>query len=121
MSMNKLILIRGIPGSGKSTLAKTYKGYEHLEADMFFYHEGQYLFNPMFLSIAHKWCLDTTAKMLKAGKSVVVSNTFIRKADMEPYINLGYPIEIIEAKGNYKTVHNVPEEKIQFMKDMYEK
>lgn len=134
--MKKLILIRGIPGSGKSTLAKkileerfsnhdsTYTAL-HVESDMYFTSPaGVYTFVGGQIGEAHEWCQEETDDTLDFGLSVIVSNTFTRKSEMQPYIDLaekhGAEIEIIEATGNYGSVHNVPEEVVQKMRDRWE-
>lgn len=124
----ELILIRGLPGSGKSTLAKKFIKKDpnmlHYEADMYFVRSLGYKFNPIDLQKAHLWCRDTTRCALGAGRSVVVSNTFVKKWEMEPYIKMAeelrIPVRILEAKGNFQNIHGVPEETIQKMRRNWE-
>lgn len=125
--MNKLILIRGIPGSGKSTLAKQYQSllnYKHHEADHFFEKSGTYQFNPKLLKQAHQECYNKTKQDLLNGHNVVVSNTFTTKQEIQPYINLAnelnIPHKIIHTKGNFKSIHEVPEHTINKMKSRWE-
>lgn len=119
----QLILIRGVPGSGKSTLARifTQAGYSWYETDM--YWEGG-VFDPSKLSQAHLWCYTMVTNNLKAGNSVVVSNTFIKAWEIAPYIKYAkdndLTFTVIEAKGNYQNVHGVPEDKVQRMREMFE-
>lgn len=119
----ELVLIRGVPGSGKSTLAKKL-GYAHFEADMYFELKGKYTFDASKLQEAHKWCQNEVYKTLKAGKSCVVSNTFVKRWEMQPYLDMAkkenIPVRIIEATGNYKNVHGVPDEVIANMKQRWE-
>lgn len=121
--MQKLTLIRGLPGSGKSTLAKTL-GIPHYEADMFFMKEGKYCFDASKLHQAHQWCLSSTKTALAAGSSVVVSNTFTTKKEMNPYIVLatefGVELEILECTANFGSIHDVPEEALQRMRARWE-
>lgn len=128
--MTKLLLIRGLPGSGKSTLAKlllsTGAYQSHYEADMYFCTpEGEYNFNPIKLSLAHKWCLEMTTEALKTGKSVVVSNTFSQLWEMAKYIQLAknnnYDLQVIECQSNYGNIHNVPESVLVQMSKRWEK
>ncbi|PWI34112.1 AAA family ATPase [Vibrio albus] len=124
MTKQKLILIRGIPGSGKTTLAKQMDA-ELVEADMFFIDKnGEYMFAQERLRDAHLWCQLETKRLLYAGYSVVVANTFIKRWEIKFYAKLadkmGIPVDIIEATGNYASIHDVPEEKIRSMKAQFE-
>lgn len=120
--MNELILIRGLPGSGKSTMAKTeYPDHIHREADQYFVDKyGNYNFDATKLHVAHKKCINSTRAYLKSGYDVVVSNTFTTWEEMKPYLRLGFPTTIVIATGDYKSVHNVPDEVIQLMRDRWE-
>jgi predicted kinase len=91
----RLIVIRGVSGSGKSTLAEDLNGdggYDWWEADMFFEVETKwgrrYEFDPKRLGDAHAWCQDRTDLSLCEGTSVIVSNTFTRRSEIEPYYHL---------------------------------
>jgi len=121
-----LILIRGLPGSGKSTLAKkliTDSSHKliHLEADMFFIDdEGVYLFQPSMLKQAHDWCQKQCRELLKAGQSVVVSNTFVKQWEMKVYRDLAElynaTLKIKTCTGQYENIHDVPVLTIKNMK-----
>jgi predicted kinase len=124
----KLILIRGVSGSGKTTYAKKLieedPNLSHYEADMFFDVDGYYHFDPRQLKDAHSWCQARTEKDLKNGKSVIVSNTFTQKWEIEPYIELAkkYQANVIIKKmtGNYKNIHGVPDDVVERMKARWE-
>lgn len=118
----EMVLIRGLPGSGKSTLAKrNFSNYEHVEADMFFVNkEGEYVYDQTKIREAHTWCQDKVWSNLRAGKCVVVTNTFTRFSEMSPYMKMGYPVTIIIATGNYKNTHGVPEPVIEKMRKRFE-
>jgi len=124
----KLILVRGVSGSGKTTYAKKLinddPSLSHYEADMFFYKNGNYKFNPNKLNLAHHWCKTQTENNLQNGKSVIVSNTFTQKWEIEPYIELGkkYNANIIikKATRNYQNVHGVPDEIVERMRSRWE-
>jgi predicted kinase len=126
--MSRLILIRGLPGSGKSTLARTLTqaGYCHYEADQFFEMAGSgtYKFDPAKLQAAHAWCLNAARYRVEWGDPVVISNTFSRQWEIQPYQDLakefGIKPQIIECKGQFGNIHNVPEEVIQKMKARWE-
>lgn len=120
----KLVLIRGLPGSGKSTMARAMTDHQHFEADMFFEQDGEYRYDASKIKDAHEWCQIQTFKALANGKSVVVSNTFTRRSEMEPYFDMaktfGIVPRIIEATGNWPNIHGVPESVIQNMKQRWE-
>lgn len=122
--MNPKLIIRGLPGSGKSTKAKTFP-FLHVEADMFFYGpDGEYNFDDSKIRQAHEWCQRVVLESLLNGISVVVSNTFTTKREMEPYIKMiyisGAKLEIITMRENYGSVHNVPCEVIERMIERWE-
>ena len=146
--MNTLVLVRGLPGSGKSTIAKSFvthpsvenikmltndfgdtwyqvKPTVHLEADMFYTdHEGKYTFSADLLPHAHKWCSNTARIFMNAGYNVIVSNTFTTLKEMKPYLEhaelIGMPIRVIRMENNFGSIHNVPEETIQRMRDRFQ-
>lgn len=125
----KLILIRGLPGSGKTTMAvamvKEHPRMCHIETDQYFTDDnGKYNFVASELTDAHEWCQHVVMNNLIGGVSVVVSNTFSRRWEMKPYLDmarqLDVQIEILEAKGNYTSVHDVPKHTIEAMKQRWE-
>ena len=123
----KFYIVRGLPGSGKSTFAKSLGGV-HYEADMFFMDENsEYKFDGSKLNDAHNWCRHKVMDAMKEGEPiVVVSNTFTREWEMEPYIligkELGYKIfvAIVENHHGGKNTHGVPENTIEVMRDRFE-
>ena len=119
---DQLILIRGLPGSGKSTLARSLAiiGFEHFEADMYFERDGIYRYDASRIKEAHAWCQKMTREALAAGKRVVVSNTFTRLQEMEPYRSMAELVRVVQAKGNWENIHGVPAETIQRMKQRWE-
>lgn len=129
--MAKMFLICGIPGSGKSTKAEEIKAkylskpIEHYEADMFFYVNGEYKWNPKKLHYAHQWCKNAVEIAMKNGNDVIVSNTFLTKVERAPYFELAkkynYNIQVIECNGNFKNIHGVSDEKVELMRKKYQK
>lgn len=123
----KLLLIRGLPGSGKTTKAKNYalKGYHHHETDQEFVDsEGVYRFDPKKLSAYHANCFLRVKDSMEMGANVVVSNTFTRHWEMDPYVKLaercGYSLRVETATGNYGSVHGVPNCTIEAMRARWE-
>lgn len=121
----QLVLIRGLPGSGKSTLARSLGGFSHYEADMYFVNEeGEYNYNPAEIKMAHEWCQHRTWCALTRNENVVVSNTFTRLWEMDVYIDMGKFFRItpliVEAKGNWPSIHAVPEAAMASMRQRWE-
>lgn len=129
--MNKtLVIVRGLPGSGKTTLARVLKDYgdeyaAHYEADQFMVNNnGLYEFNPSKLRYCHEMCLTGVEEAMVIGvPMVIVSNTFTQYWEMEKYIHCAkhykYNIQLIECSGNFGSIHNVPAETIEKMKNRW--
>ena len=122
-----LYIVRGIPGSGKSTFAKQLTS-NVFEADHYFYdNDGNYNFIPSEIKEAHKECQNNVRfAMMSSIPKIAVSNTFTQEWEMEPYFELakkyGYMVftVVVENRHGGKNVHNVPEDKIQTMKDRFQ-
>jgi predicted kinase len=132
--MRDLYLVRGIPGSGKSTLAQRLAALNrhvhqcsvvHYEADQYFMDaQGNYNFDATKLHQAHKWCQDKTREGLTANATVIVSNTFTTKKELKPYFDMAKEFGIVPvvylAQNQFNNVHNVPEDKLQAMRDRFQ-
>jgi len=127
-----LYIVRGIPGAGKSTFAKTLGGI-HIEADQYFIDgEGNYNFDGSKIKLAHEYCRAQTGAWMSSDglqvnvDKIVVSNTFTQEWEMEPYFELakkyGYKVftVIVENRHGGTNVHNVPEDKIEQMRNRFE-
>lgn len=126
----KLYLIRGVPGSGKSTFANDLKSAgivsAVIEADDYFTDNcGNYNFDASRLFLAHKQCQEITKSMLAYGKNVAVSNTSTTEKEVETYQKIAdeygatFVSIIVENRHSGKNEHNVPEEKIQQMRQRF--
>ena len=128
---NTLTIIMGIPGAGKSTLAaKLFRENNTnnlifvYEADQYMMENGQYKFDPTKLAYCHRMCQQNTEMSLRDGHNVIVSNTTLRRRDLNVYLEIaeevGVPVRVIRMKSFYGSIHNVPEEKIAMMKRQME-
>jgi predicted kinase len=128
--MQTLYLIRGLPGSGKSTLAYNLMdaglANNYYEADMYFINgHGEYQFDSNKLHKAHEWCQYQCKFDLELGFDVIVSNTSTSEKEVETYRKIAeetgsqFVSLIVENRHEGKNVHNVPEEKIQQMKNRF--
>jgi predicted kinase len=127
-----LIIIRGLPGSGKSTLAEIIS-QKICEADQYFMVHGEYIFVPADIVKAHAACQQKVGAYLRAGVACVVSNTFSKKWEVEPYIKLckkhGVDYKIIDLFDAglsdeqlfHRNVHEVPMHVIKAMRERWEK
>ena len=122
-----LYIVRGLPGSGKSTFAKQLTS-NVFEADHYFYdNDGNYNFIPSEIKNAHKECNQFVKYAMESSiEKIAVSNTFTQEWEMEPYFELakkyGYKVFtiIVENRHGGTNVHNVPEDKIEQMKNRFE-
>lgn len=125
--MKNLFLVRGVPGSGKTTLARQLTA-NVFEADHYFYdNDGNYTFVPSEIKEAHKECQQFVGFAMESNiEKIAVSNTFTQEWEMEPYFVLakkyGYRVTTIVVENRHGGVneHNVPEDKIEQMKNRFE-
>jgi len=133
--MKQLILLRGLPGAGKSTFANfIWQSGVIFEADQYFYdNEGNYNFDASKLHLAHKWCqlrvehaMEDHEENPQYYPEIVVSNTSTTEKELQPYIDLANKYDykvislIVENRHGNKSVHNVPDEKLEQMKNRFQ-
>lgn len=111
-----LTIVRGVSGTGKSTYAHTVSDTVY-EADDYFIdpNSGEYRFDASKLKFAHALCRERTRTALATGTTnVVVSNTFTRYWEIEPYIELaeqyGYAVSVVTLTKVWGNIHGVPDE-----------
>lgn len=129
--MPTLYLIRGVPGSGKSSFAESlywkHLVFAVLEADQYFVDSetGEYRFNPNLIANAHRDCQYRAKMHLKLGNDIAVSNTSTTEREVEIYAKIAkdygakFVSLIVENRHGETNVHNVPEEKIQQMRNRF--
>lgn len=131
-----LYIVRGLPGSGKSTLARRLENNRSAwwEADMYFTDCGRspYKFVPDLVKTAHEFCQRQVAiDMELEVDTIIVSNTFTRQWEMEPYREMarkyGYQVVTLTVDSGLtddelaaRNVHNVPVETIRKMRERWE-
>jgi predicted kinase len=122
-----LYLLRGVSGSGKTFAAETL-GCPVFSADDFFTQDGDYNFDPSFLSSAHKFCQDNVKDHMgyEFVDKIAVANTFTREWELGAYYlmakQFGYTVisMIVENRHGGTNSHGVPESKVQKMRDKFE-
>ena len=124
-----LYLIRGVPGAGKSTFADSMWECglvdKVIEADHYFYRNGEYKFNASELTEAHQLCQMNARLNLLEGKNVAVSNTSVTEWEVGTYelmaieCNAKFVSIILENRHGNSSVHGVPLEKVEQMKKKF--
>ena len=124
-----LLLLRGIPGAGKSTLAAYFEKNNEsvivIEADQYFMKGNKYQFDPSKLRDAHEDCQKFTRIYLNEGFDVIVSNTSTTEKEVETYRKIAQEYDvpffscIVENRHGGKNIHDVPDEKIQQMRNRF--
>lgn len=127
-----LIILRGLPGSGKTSFAKYMFSNNVFEADQYFTDsDGNYNFDATKLHAAHTDCQNRVEDLMKIsettqyGSEIVVSNTATTEKELKPYYDLAEKYDykvvslIVENRHGSKNVHNVPDEKLEQMKNRF--
>jgi hypothetical protein len=136
--MKRLIIIRGLSGCGKTTMANLICSDDEdrimVAADDFFTdEEGVYSFDSAKLKEAHEWCKSEVLDAMNGGFDVVVvHNTFTRKWEVDPYMNLasqnGYQVQVLsmydgglsDLQLSERSEHNLPTHQIQKQRRRWE-
>lgn len=121
-----LYIVRGVPGSGKSEVAEALAPGHHYEAnDYFCDKKGNFTYNQNDLDLAHKQCYkNVITDMMSGVEKVAVANTFVKKWEFEPYVDvarkLGYKVAIVICRGEFVSAYDVPDEKVKSMLKNFE-
>jgi hypothetical protein len=136
--MKRLILIRGLSGCGKTTMASLICSDDEdrlmISADDYFTSEdGVYSFDFTKLKVAHEWCKSEVASAMDEDWGViVVHNTFTRKWEVDPYLNLAskneYQVHILslfdgglsDLQLSQRGLHSLPTHQIQKQRRRWE-
>jgi ABC-type molybdenum transport system ATPase subunit/photorepair protein PhrA len=129
--VKNLIIIRGLSGSGKTTLANLIcdglKDRFMVSADDFFTDEnGVYTFNHLKIKEAHGWCKNECKEAMEGGWGViVVHNTFTRKWEVDPYMEMArkneYQVRVVslydgglsDHELSDRGLHNLPPHQVR--------
>jgi len=127
--MKYLILLRGVPGAGKSTVAELLSEngkYPICTSDDFFMINGEYKFDYSKIGIAHKQCQEKAEISMKNGyNKVFIANTNVKLTEINEYYKLAEKYNyrvislIVENRHNGESIHGVPLEKIEEMKENF--
>lgn len=114
-----MILMQGPPGRGKSTVARTIArltGARICSTDSFHCdYDGRWLWQPDNLGYFHAWNVWLAEHYLSQGQSVLIDNCNITNAHARPYVALAF-----RCRGEYESIHGVPPEVVQAMRDKIE-
>lgn len=120
-----LFIIRGIPGSGKSTFANLIAD-KVCTADDYYMVNGEYQFDINKIHDAHQWCQRKCAHYMRIGvPKLAVANTSTKESEVDVYMKLAEKYNytvfsiIMENRHGGETIHNVPKETIQKMRDRF--
>ena len=81
-----ICIYRGLPGSGKTTHAESQDFDVIVEADHFFYVDGEYQFDPSKLTEYHAKAFAWYLEELERSDRIAVDNTNITRAEYTPYV-----------------------------------
>ena len=121
-----LFIVRGLPGSGKSTFSNYLCLDTYWEADLYYIKNGKYEFDPSKIGEAHKLCQQVIEKAMQENHlKVGVGNTSTTEQELKPYLDMAKKYNykvfsiIIENRHGNESIHNVPLETIEKMRNRF--
>ncbi len=114
--MQKLIITIGLPGAGKSTVSKSFAekyGYVYINPDDIYALKDNIQPRPQAL-IKEVWdeVAQKTTEALKAGKTVLVDGTFVKKSKRQEFVDIAQKAGISKVTGLYvKTPIDIAKER----------
>lgn len=144
--MHTVYILRGLPGSGKSTFVKSHShntwGMDnvHISADKHMVDaDGNYAYDVTKLRQNHQLCRDEFYEALRncdplEPKAIYVDNTnmeaweyqaymdMVHDYNHEPDCNARWQVFVLTVHNHHngKSIHDVPDDKVQFMASKYE-
>lgn len=125
MTKHRMQIIRGLPGSGKSTLAMSrYPNLMRVETDMFFYREGEYRFTLENNKRAVDWFKNQVCICTEQGMDFILTGVFSAHTErlgdvISIALSAGYDVYIKTLRSNYGSIHGVPKEHLDAMKESF--
>lgn len=127
-----VVLVRGVPGAGKSTFANHIADVVLSADDYFIDKNGNYVFDKNNHQKAHDWCFDkykfyiTNNNLDTKWQVLAVANTFTREWEFQRYFdyakrhNMTVFTIVVENRHNSCSIHNVPADVVNAMRDRFE-
>ena len=114
-------------GAGKTTFAHLLGRAVCSADDYFTTRSGDYIWSADKVGTAHAWCQRKCRRFMKKQvERIIIANTNTTEREMQPYFELaaqfGYKIfsVVVENRHSNASVHNVPEESLQKMRDRFQ-
>ncbi|HOG38300.1 MAG TPA: hypothetical protein PLD95_02395 [bacterium] len=122
-----LILVRGLPGSGKTTFSELFGKTNICSNDDYHMVKGKYEWKKEKEALARFECQKKCERLMTTNTpTIVVANTLTTSDEMSPYYILADKYNyrvfsvIVENRHDGISLHNVPNDTIQEMRNRFE-
>lgn len=95
-------------------------------ADDYFTYGEEYKWSADKVGTAHAWCQRKCRRFMKKQvERIIIANTNTTEREMQPYMELATQFKyrvfsiVVENRHGNASVHNVPEESLQKMRDRF--